>query len=66
MGVQYRKRIRLLPFLWLNLSQAGWSLSIRLGPLSFSFGPRGKRASVSLPGTGLSYRKTLARRTKPE
>jgi hypothetical protein len=66
MSIQYRKRIRLLPFLWLNLSKTGWSLTIGAGPLSFSFGPRGKRVSASLPGTGLSYRKTLSKRTKPE
>ncbi|WP_416995765.1 DUF4236 domain-containing protein [Aeromonas salmonicida] len=66
MSIQYRKRIRLLPFLWLNLSKAGWSLTLSAGPFSFSFGPRGKRVSASLPGTGISYRKTLSSRSKPE
>lgn len=63
MTVQYRKRIRLLPFLWLNISKTGWSLSFRLGPLSYSTGPKGKRVSASLPGTGLSYRKTLSKKS---
>lgn len=59
MGIQYRKRIRILPFLWLNLSKTGWSLTFRFGPLSFTTGPRGKRVSISVPGTGLSYQKNL-------
>ncbi|WP_429169391.1 DUF4236 domain-containing protein [Aeromonas hydrophila] len=59
MSIQYRKRIRILPFLWLNLSKTGWSLTFRVGPLSFNTGPRGKRMSASIPGTGISYRKTI-------
>jgi hypothetical protein len=64
MSIQYRKRIKLLPFLWLNLSKSGWSLTFKVGPLSFSTGPRGKRVSASIPGTGLSYRKTLSRKPR--
>lgn len=64
MSIQYRKRIKLLPFLWLNLSKSGWSLTFKVGPLSFSAGPKGKRVSASLPGTGLSYRKSLQRKPK--
>ncbi|HHO0939105.1 TPA: DUF4236 domain-containing protein [Aeromonas hydrophila] len=62
MSFQYRKRVRLLPFLWLNLSKTGWSLTFRFGPLSYSAGPKGRRVSASLPGTGLSYRKTIIKR----
>lgn len=62
MTIQYRKRIRLLPFLWLNLSKTGWSITFKVGPLSFNTGPKGKRVSASLPGSGLSYRKTLPKK----
>ncbi|MGL4349541.1 MAG: DUF4236 domain-containing protein [Aeromonas veronii] len=64
MSIQYRKRIKLLPFLWLNLSKSGWSLTFKVGPLSLSTGPRGKRVSASIPSTGLSYRKTLSRKPR--
>jgi hypothetical protein len=57
---QIRKRVKLAPGLSLNVSKRG---------LGFSAGPRGLKASLSsqgkltgstgLPGTGISYRKTL-------
>ena len=57
---QFRKRLKLAPGLSLNVSKRG---------LGFSAGPRGLKASLSsqgkltgsagLPGTGISYRKTL-------
>ncbi|MGL4349683.1 MAG: DUF4236 domain-containing protein [Aeromonas sp.] len=62
MSIQYRKRIKVLPFFWINLSKTGVSYTIKLGPFSFSFGKQGKRVSATIPNTGLSYRKTLSRK----
>lgn len=52
MSLQYRKRIKVLPFVWINISGSGISFTFRFGP--FSFNTRGRR-SVNLPG-GYSYR----------
>jgi Protein of unknown function (DUF4236) len=56
---KFRKRIKLLPGLWINLSKKGVSLSA--GVKGFTVNSRG-RSTVSLPGTGLSYVVTSKRR----
>jgi len=62
MGLRFYKRIRILPWLYLNISKGG---------ISFSFGPRGAhitagnkgtRYTVGAPGTGLSYTKYSPRK----
>jgi uncharacterized protein YecT (DUF1311 family) len=49
---KFRKRIKLLPGLWINVSKKGVSLSA--GVKGFTVNSRG-RTTVSLPGTGLSH-----------
>jgi Protein of unknown function (DUF4236) len=49
---KFRKRIKLLPGLWMNVSKKGVSLSA--GVKDFTVNSRG-RTTVSLPGTGLSH-----------
>jgi Protein of unknown function (DUF4236) len=49
---KFRKRIKLLPGLWMNVSKKGVSLSA--GVKGFTVNSRG-RTTVSLPGTGLSH-----------
>jgi hypothetical protein len=53
--LQFRKRIRLLPGVWLNLGKSGVSTSIGGHGATVNFGRRGTRTTVSIPGTGLSY-----------
>ena len=62
MGLRFYKRIKILPWLYLNISKGG---------ISFSFGPRGAhvtagnkgtRYTVGAPGTGLSYTKYSPRK----
>jgi len=65
MAIQFRKRVRLLPFLWLNLGKTGVSFTLGVKPIFFTFSKRGIGFSASLPRTGLSYRKQLTRR-KPQ
>ena len=59
MGFRYRKRIQILPFVYLNLSARGVSLSFGRRGAHYTVSSSGKRtASVGLPGTGMSYTKT--------
>ncbi len=55
MGLRFRRRIRLLPGIWLNLSKTGISASI--GERGATLNVKGDRvrATVGLPGSGLSY-----------
>jgi cobalamin biosynthesis Mg chelatase CobN len=59
MGFRYRKRIQILPFVYLNISARGVSLSFGRRGAHYTVSSTGKRtASVGLPGTGMSYTKT--------
>ena len=59
MGFRYRKRIKILPYVSLNLSARGASLSFGRRRAHYTVSSTGKRtASVGLPGTGMSYTKT--------
>ena len=49
---KFRKRIKLFPGLWMNLSKKG--VSISAGVKGLTVNSRG-RSTVSLPGTGFSY-----------
>ena len=59
-GWRFRRPMRLLPGVRLNLSGRGFG--VRLGPrgAGVSVGPSGTRMSASLPGTGLYYTQKLA------
>ncbi len=59
MGTRFRKSIKLLPGVKLNLNKK--SASISIGPKGFkqTFSTTGKKTTtVGLPGTGLSYSQT--------
>src|SRR5712671_170845 len=57
-----RRSIRLLPGLRLNLGKRSTSISVGGRGAHVTFGgPRGTRATVGLPGTGLSYTETAGR-----
>jgi hypothetical protein len=55
MGLRFRKNIRLLPGVRLNLSKSGASMSLGGRGLTYNIGRKGTRATVGLPGTGLSH-----------
>jgi len=55
MGLRFRRSIRVFPGLRLNVSPSGVSASIGRRGSWLTFGPRGTRATVGIPGTGLSY-----------
>jgi hypothetical protein len=56
MGLRFRRRLRILPGLWLNVSKLGASTSIGGHGATLNLSKRGK--TLGLPGSGLSYRST--------
>jgi len=62
MGLRFQKRIRLAPGLTLNVSKRGVSLSVGRRGATLNVGaPGGPRATVGMPGSGLSYTLRLQR-----
>jgi hypothetical protein len=55
MGFRFRKRIKIIPGLWLNASKRGISASIGGHGLTANISRRGVRETISAPGTGISY-----------
>ena len=62
MGLRFRRRIRVLPGLHVNLSKTGVSASVGRRGASITLGKRGAQANLGLPGTGLSYATRLGKR----
>ncbi len=58
MGFRFRRSVRLLPGLRLNLSRSGVSASVGTRGAWLTFGRNGTRTTVGLPGTGISYTTT--------
>ncbi|TNE62533.1 MAG: DUF4236 domain-containing protein [Sphingomonadales bacterium] len=55
MGFRYRKSVKLLPGVRLNLSKSGISTSFGGRGATVNVSKRGVRTTLSIPGTGLSY-----------
>src|SRR6266545_4747259 len=55
MPFRFRKSIKILPGVKLNLSKSGISTSLGKRGASINIGKRGVRTTVGIPGTGLSY-----------
>jgi hypothetical protein len=76
MGLRFRRRLRIIPGLWLNLNKSGGSLSVGGHGFTENIGPRGHQETISARGTGLSYRtkrrsigtshRPIARRAMPQ
>jgi len=62
MGLRYFRRIRVSPWLSLNVSRSGISTSIGPHRLHLTVGPRGTTETVGLPGSGISYREQQSAR----
>ena len=62
MPLRFRRTIRLFPGVRLNVSKSGVSNSIGTRGAWFTFGKRGTRTTVGLPGTGISYTSTSSAR----
>lgn len=55
MGFRFRRSVKLLPGVRVNLSGSGMSLSFGTRGLWYTLGKKGRRLTMGLPGTGLSY-----------
>ena len=58
MGIRFRKRIKLFPGLWVNLSKSGASVSAGVKGFTVNSGRGKTRTTVGLPGTGVNYTST--------
>lgn len=58
MGFRFRRQLRLLPGLHLNLSRSGVSATVGVPGMRVTLGRR-PALNVGLPGTGISYRESL-------
>ena len=63
MPLRFRRTLRLVPGLRLNLAKRGASLSLGERGTSLNFGRR-RSLTLGLPGTGISYRHNLGRRRR--
>jgi Protein of unknown function (DUF4236) len=66
MGLRFRKRLRLLPGLYVNLSKSGASVSVGGHGFTENISRRGVRTTLSIPGTGLSYTTRTAKWRWPQ
>jgi len=65
MRLNFFRRFRIVPGLWLNLSKRSVSATMGVRGLKATIGSRGKQITAGLPGTGLSVTKVMRKRTKP-
>jgi len=59
MGFRFRRRVRIMPGFWLNVSKSGVSTSIGRRGATLNLSSKGTRTTVGLPGSGLAYRSPL-------
>jgi hypothetical protein len=55
MGLRFRRTVKLLPGIRLNISRSGPSVSLGGRGVRYTLGPKGKRITVGVPGSGLSW-----------
>ena len=66
MGWRYRKRIKILPGIHINISKSGISTNVGVKGASVTFGPKGTYVNAGLPGTGLYRRDKVSIPPKKE
>jgi hypothetical protein len=60
MGLRFRRRIKIIPGVHLNISRSGISTSVGVRGASVTLGKRGTYGNIGLPGTGISYRERIS------
>ena len=60
MGFRFRKRIKIAPGVYINLSKSGVSTTLGKSGASVNISKKGTRGTVGLPGTGMSYSSQLS------
>jgi hypothetical protein len=61
MGLRFRKSVRIIPGVRLNLGLRGASVSVGGHGVTYNIGAKGSRVTLGLPGTGVSYSQTVSR-----
>jgi len=59
MALRFRKRVKLLPGLWLNVGKSGISTSVGTTGVRINLKDGAARTTISAPGTGISYSSTV-------
>lgn len=59
MGWSFRKRVKILPGVRLNISKTGVGLTVGTKGVSVSVGKKGTYVNTSIPGTGLYKRQKI-------
>jgi hypothetical protein len=65
MPLHFSRRLSLVPGLRVNLSKSGASLSLGHRGAWWTVGPRGGRATLGVPGTGLFWTEKVPPATPP-
>ena len=65
MSFRFRRRIKILPGLYLNASKSGLSFSITgmllgLFRITHNFGRKKQKQTLGIPGTGMAWQRTLS------
>lgn len=55
MGFRFRKRVKLLPGIHLNVGKTGLSVSAKAGPVSITKGRGRTTSTIGIPGSGFSH-----------
>ena len=66
MGWRYRKRIKILPGIHLNISKSGISANIGVKGANVTFGKNGTYVNTGIPGTGLYRRDKVSESGKKD
>ncbi len=66
MGWSFRKRIKVLPGLWVNFSKSGISTTVGAKGANINIGKRGISGTIGLPETGIYKRERLSSNTKSD
>lgn len=60
MGLNFRKRIKVIPGVYLNISKSGISTSMGVKGARITFGKKGIYTNIGIPGTGFYSRKKIS------
>ena len=66
MALRYRKRIKIAPGIYINISKSGVSTTIGPRGASVNFGKNGTYVNAGIPGTGLYERQRIDKGSKQE
>lgn len=64
MGLRFRRSVKIMPGVRINLGKKGASVSVGRRGANMTMGKNGVRTTVGLPGTGLSYTKLHRRKAQ--